>query len=96
MANFCQSDKSAQIIVSLHTKIETLIGGRSKMNLSTVKCIVIDEADVFFLDEKNFKTIKAIANYKDIKSRKEEDIVQWILFSATFPDGSEPQQELVH
>lgn len=48
-------------MVALHTKIEALIKGRKPMDLKTIKCIVIDEADVFFADEKNFACIKKIA-----------------------------------
>jgi hypothetical protein len=58
--------------VALHTKIEALIKGRKPMNLKTIKCIVIDEADVFFADEKNFACIKKIASYKDVAERDEK------------------------
>lgn len=73
-----------------------MISGRGKkLDLSTIKCVVVDEADVFFLDDRNFKTIKGIANYKDIKTREEGKEVQWVFFSATFPDGSDDVQAKV-
>lgn len=50
---------------------------------------MIDEADVFFLEEKNFEAIKKVSKYKHIKNREEGNKVQWILFSATYPEGQE-------
>ena len=66
--------------------MEAATKGRKPLNLKGLKCIVVDEADVFLIDEKNFNSLQAISNYKDIKYIK----VQWILFSATYPvdDGT--------
>jgi superfamily II DNA/RNA helicase len=66
--------------------MEAALKGRKKLNLKGLKCLVVDEADVFFIDEKNFNSLKAIGNYEDIKKREEGNKVQWILFSATYPD----------
>ena len=63
--------------------------GRNPIDLKNLKCLVVDEADVFFLDDKNFETLLKVANYKDIKQRNEDNKVQWILFSATYPEGTE-------
>ena len=60
--------------------------GRKPLNLSALKCMVIDEADVFLMDDKNFQSLKSIANCRSIKQREPEDKVQWILFSATYPE----------
>lgn len=49
--------------------------GRKPLNLKGLKAIVVDEADVFFIDEKNFTELKAISNYKDIKNRDEANKV---------------------
>ena len=70
--------------------MEAALKGRKPLNLKGLKCLIVDEADVFFIDEKNFTSLKAISNYKDIKQRTEENKVQWILFSATYPteDGT--------
>ena len=65
------------------------------MDLSALKCLVVDEADVFFLDDKNFESLKNIAFNKQIKNRPEENKVQFILFSATYPEGSEQIYEQV-
>ena len=65
------------------------------MNLDSLRCLVLDEADVFFLEEKDFKDIKSIANCKQIKDRPENNKIQWILFSATYPEGSEEIYEEV-
>ena len=72
---------SAQIIVTTHGKLDKLLGGRKPLDLSKLKCIVVDEADVFFLDDKNHASLKKIAGNKAIKGNEN---IQWILFSATF------------
>lgn len=61
-----------QIICSTHGKLEPLLKGRKPLDLSSLKCIVIDEADVFFLDERNFTSISTIANSKGIAERVKE------------------------
>ena len=99
LSNWVKEEPPAQINVTLHTKLEGMIknAGRKKMaaDLTSIKCIVIDEADVFFSDDKNFEVIKKIADFKDIKSRETGNKVQWLLFSATFPDDSENEQDKV-
>ena len=52
----------------------------------SLKCLVIDEADFFFQDDKNFETIQKIKNYKHLKDNSE---LQWILFSATYPSDQD-------
>jgi superfamily II DNA/RNA helicase len=47
-----------------------------------LKCVVIDEADFFFHDDRNFDCIQSIKNYKHLKDNLS---LQWILFSATYP-----------
>lgn len=84
-----------QIIVTTHGKIEHMLRGRRPLNLAKLKCMVVDEADVFLLDDKNFEALKNIANFKDVKDRSENNKVQWILFSATYPEGSEKSYEMV-
>ena len=51
--------------------------------------MVVDEADVFFEDEQNFRAIKDISQHKDIKGNSN---VQWILFSATLPDANDDKE----
>ena len=53
VCNTMVDSKPAQIMVSTHGKLEQLTSGRKPLDLTQLKCIVIDEADVFFLDEKN-------------------------------------------
>lgn len=74
--------------------MEAAVGGRKPLNLKGLKSIVVDEADVFFTDEKNFNSLKKIATCKDIKGRDEGNKVQWVLFSATWPsdDGTGSQE----
>ena len=46
--------------------------------------VVIDEADVFFKDEKNLESLKDPV-LKQIK--RLPNLVQFLLFSATYPDS---------
>jgi superfamily II DNA/RNA helicase len=54
------------------------------MDLKSCRCLVVDEADAFFYDEKTFGALKAVVNYPDIKNRDANNRVQRILFSATY------------
>ena len=54
--------------------------------------MIVDEADVFFLDDKNFETLIKIANSKYLKDC---ETVQWILFSATYPPEDNEKYERV-
>ena len=68
-----------------------MLKGRTKLDIKKLKCLVFDEADVFFLEDKNFACIKSITGNEQIKSRPADDKVQLILFSATYPAGAESQ-----
>lgn len=54
VCNTMTDSKPAQIMITTHGKFEQLISGRKPIDLKHLKCLVIDEADVFFLDEKNY------------------------------------------
>ena len=82
VSNFTASGKEANVIVSTLGKLENNLKGRKKMDLSELKCFVIDEADVFFADQKNFESLKNIIG-KNINIDK----IQFILFSATYPES---------
>lgn len=69
LGNFSFDTNPKQICVTTHGKLEPLLKGRKPLDLTHLKCLVVDEADVFFLDDKNFKCLKAISDYKDIKKR---------------------------
>ena len=69
------------------------MSGRKQLDLSKLKCIVVDEADVFFLDDKNHQSLKKIACNKQIKDKG--DAVQWVLFSATYQTEDKNRFELV-
>lgn len=75
LGNFCFNTAPKQIVVTTHGKLEPLLKGRTPIDLSDLKCLVIDEADVFFTDDKNFSSIKTIANYKQIKNREDANKV---------------------
>ena len=66
LSNTMHDSKPAQIIVTTHGKLEQLLSGRKPLDLSKLKCIVVDEADVFFLDDKNHQSLKKIATKKQI------------------------------
>jgi superfamily II DNA/RNA helicase len=43
--------------------------GRKKIDISSLKCLVIDEADFFFVDDRNYNEIKKF-NEDTLKSLK--------------------------
>lgn len=52
--NFVESGKSnANIVVTTLGQLKNLYDGRTKIDMSTLKCVVIDEADLFFSDDRN-------------------------------------------
>ena len=61
LANFASDDKRPQqIVITVHGVLGNLLEGRKPIDLSKVKCVVIDEADVFFNDDKNFEYVKKL------------------------------------
>lgn len=97
LANFCFDESPAQINIALHSKVTDIMGkGRSKkheFDLSSIRCIVIDEADEFFNAEKEMKPILDLSKADKIANRDPANKVQWVLFSATF--GHEALQDVV-
>ena len=55
--------------------MEAATKGRKPLNLKGLKTIVVDEADVFFIDDKNYNSLNNISNCKDIKGRGEDNKV---------------------
>lgn len=97
VCNTMTSSKPAQIMVTTHGKLEQLTSGRKSLDLKQLKCFVIDEADVFFLDDKNHQSLKNIvASVKKSVPAKEDGsmAMQWILFSATFQTQEKERFEL--
>ena len=93
LSNFAENDKDpGQIVVTTHGKADKVTSGRKTIDLSHLKCFVIDEADVFFMDEKNYQTLMNIYHTRQIKSNKS---IQWILFSATYPPELDSRNEIV-
>jgi superfamily II DNA/RNA helicase len=63
-------------------KLKNILNSKkSPLDLSAVKCIIIDEADVFFSDDKNHDQVKEI-----VMEHFEHHKPQYILFSATYPE----------
>jgi superfamily II DNA/RNA helicase len=60
------------------------MSGRKKMDLKSLRCLIVDEADAFFYDERTFSALKNVCDNKDISDRDENNRVQRILFSATY------------
>ena len=77
------------VVVTVHGSLGPLLSGRKPLNLKSLKCVVVDEADVFFQQE-NFEHIWKLKDNKQM--REAENHIQWILFSATFPvAGADPR-----
>jgi thymidine kinase len=47
------------------------LDNRKAIKLSSLKCIIIDEADIFFLDDRNYDAIQKIFNNEQIKKNRE-------------------------
>ena len=90
VSNYTVSGKAegAHIVVTTLGKLKSaMAGGRQKksamLDLSELKCFVIDEADIFFNDKKNYQALtEVIKNNISKLSQK----IQYILFSATYPE----------
>ena len=65
------------------------------MDVSHLKCLIVDEADEFFKDDKNFTSMKKVRNAinNQNKNRQPDNRIQNILFSATYPKG---ETDLIH
>ena len=53
------------------------------LDLSELKCFVVDEADVFFNEKRNFQALTEVVGKHVAKIQNK---VQYILFSATYPE----------
>lgn len=97
LSNACTEKKFEQVTISTVGTLMQMAGkgkggrGRSKtqkgteaapLDMSGLKCIVIDEADYFFAEESNYDEIKQFLGVFD---KKEQD-TRHIYFSATYPD----------
>jgi len=75
------------VIVTTLGKLQNALkpqrGKKPSLDLSALRCLVIDEADVFFNEPKNHQALTDLVN-KTIS--KIEPKVQYVLFSATYPE----------
>jgi len=70
LSNFTAKDKKpAMVVITVHGSLGTLLSGRKPLSLKELKCVVVDEADVFFKQE-NFDHLWKL---KDCKGMKEKD-----------------------
>ena len=69
ISNFATKVEHAQICVSTHGQINVEISGRKKMDLKQLKCMVVDEADAFFYDDRTFEALNSVCKYPDIANR---------------------------
>jgi superfamily II DNA/RNA helicase len=69
-------------MVSTLGAFKNLAKARKKVDMSSLKCLVIDEADFFFGDTNNYTEMTQFHNdfIKNLKG------VQYILFSATYTE----------
>jgi len=58
-------------------------GKKPSLDLSSLRCFVVDEADVFFNEVRNYEYLKEVVS-KHVSQI--EPRVQYILFSATYPE----------
>ena len=73
-------------------KLKAYYQGKQKLDLSGLRVVVIDEADFFFEDENNNKSLMQLHAYL----QKLELKYQYVLFSATYPEEvSEKISEIV-
>jgi len=70
----------AHVIVTTLGKLKALLDGRKKPNMKEMKVIIFDEADFYFSNENDVALVKS----KIVPALPKK--VQYILFSATFPD----------
>jgi ATP-dependent RNA helicase DDX19/DBP5 len=65
LANFASDNKKPQqVIITVHGVLSNMLEGKRSIDLSKVKCIVVDEADVFFTDDRNFEVLSKLHKYK--------------------------------
>ena len=71
------------IIVTTLGFLIGLIDGRKPIDLSALKMVIIDDADVLFEKIDEFRKLEKLNNtiFSKIKTK-----IQWILFSATYPE----------
>ena len=86
VTNYTTSGKSegAMIVVTTLGKLNNALKGRKPtFDLSEVRCVVIDEADIFFKETRNLQALtEVITKHFSKLSQK----LQYILFSATYSD----------
>jgi len=52
--------KDEHVVTSCMGTLENKLKGKGSMDLSQIRCVVIDEADFFFGDDKNLKCLQNI------------------------------------
>lgn len=86
VTNYTMSGKSEgqQIVVTTLGKLNNALKGRKPtFDLSEVKCVVIDEADIFFKETRNLQALtEVVTKHFSRLSQK----IQYILFSATYSE----------
>jgi len=61
VCNLVDDEKpDGQIVITTLGKLLQFLSGRSKVDISGVKVLVIDEADFFFSDSRNIESLKKI------------------------------------
>ncbi len=75
--------EGCHIVVTTLGAFRNLTNARKPIDLSGLRVIVIDEVDFFFQDDRNKQQIEELNNKVFGKLKQK---IQWVLFSATFPD----------
>ena len=64
LSNYCfKNKKPSMMVVTVHGSLGPLLSGRKPLNLKSLKCVVVDEADVFFQPE-NFEHLWKLKDNK--------------------------------
>lgn len=89
VTNYTVTGKSegAHVVITTLGKLSNALKGargrKPTLDLSELKCFVVDEADVFFQEERNFQALTEVV-------KKHVSLVtppvQYVLFSATYPE----------
>jgi superfamily II DNA/RNA helicase len=85
LSNLADKDaKPSQINICVHGFLEKALTGKKKLDLTSIRTIVVDEADWFFKKD-NFELLWKLKDYKNVQDANP----QWILFSATYPQDDD-------
>ncbi len=81
MTNTGETNKAHIVVTTLSSLEKSLTDHQKVIDLKSLRCLVIDEVDLFFESEHNYHKLNDLNNKFFSKLPK----FQWVLFSATYP-----------